>query len=138
MFYVVLTFHLLGVAAKLAVLFLIPRLKDVEQTRSFLVTYRKLDITADIILWGTGLAFFFVTSFQYLMQMWLLVSMLLYMFVFYMLKRFLMRGLREVADSRKVHAEKELKTLRFQNLCVGIFSIFLMGCIAFMMMNKPF
>ncbi|MBN6185570.1 hypothetical protein JQN58_01050 [Aneurinibacillus sp. BA2021] len=138
MFYVVLILHLLAVTAKLAVLFLIPRLKDVEQTRRFLVFYRKLDRTADIALWGTGLAFFFVTSFQYLMQMWLIVSMLLYMFVFYMLKRFLMRGLEEVANSRKIHAEKELKSLRFQNICVGLFSIFLMGCIAFMMMNKPF
>lgn len=138
MFYVVLTLHLLAVTAKLAVLFLIPRLKDVEQTKRFLVFYRKLDLTADIALWGTGLAFFFVTSFQYLMQMWLIVSMLLYMFVFYMLKRFLMRGLKEVANSRKVHAEKELKSLRFQNVCVGLFSLFLMGCIAFMMMNKPF
>jgi uncharacterized membrane protein len=138
LFYFVLTFHLLAVTAKLAVLFLIPRLKNVEQTRRFLVMYRKLDRTADIVLWGTGLAFFFVTSFQYLMQMWLIVSMLLYMFVFYMLKRFLMRGLEEVANSRKIHAEKELKTLRFQNLCVGLFSIFLIACIAFMMMNKPF
>ncbi|MFT9846142.1 hypothetical protein [Aneurinibacillus sp. REN35] len=134
----VLTLHLLAVTAKLAVLFLIPRLKDVEQTKRFLVFYRKLDWTADIALWVTGLAFFFVTSFQYLMQMWLIVSMLLYMFVFYMLKRFLMRGLKEVANSRKVHAEKELKSLRFQNVCVGLFSLFLMGCIAFMMMNKPF
>jgi uncharacterized membrane protein SirB2 len=138
LFYFVLSFHLLAVAAKLAVLFLIPRLKDVEQTQRFLVTYRKLDRVADIVLWGTGLAFFFVTSFQYLLQMWLLVSMLLYMFVFYMLKRFLMRGLQEVANSRKIHAEKELKTLKFQNLCVGLFSLFLMGCIAFMMVNKPF
>jgi hypothetical protein len=55
-----------------------------------------------------------------------------------MMKRFLMRGLTEVANSRKIHAEKELKTLRFQNLCVGLFSVFLMGCIAFMMINKPF
>ncbi|AMA73268.1 MULTISPECIES: hypothetical protein [Aneurinibacillus] len=138
MFYVVLTFHLLAITAKLAVLFLIPRLRSVEQTRRFLATYRKLDCAADVVLWSTGIAFFFVTSFQYLMQMWLIVSMLLYMFVFYMMKRFLMRGLVEVANSRKIYAEKELKTLRFQNLCVGLFSIFLMGCIAFMMMNKPF
>ncbi|WP_047151054.1 DUF2269 family protein [Aneurinibacillus tyrosinisolvens] len=138
MFYFVLTFHLLAVAAKLAVLFLIPGLKSVEQTKRFLGIYRKTDRYADIVLWATGLGFFFVTSFQYLMQMWMLVSMLLYMFVFYMLKRFLMRGLTEVAESKKLHAEKELKSLRFQNLCVGLFSIFIMGCIAFMMITKPF
>ena len=138
MFYVVLTLHLLAVASKLAILFFIPRLKDVEQVRRLHAAYRKWDIVADVLLWATGLAFFFVTSFAFLMQWWLILSMLLYTFVFYMLKRFLMRGLAEVAESRKVFAEKELKTLRFQNLCVGIFSVFLIGCIAVMMMTKPF
>ncbi len=138
MFSIVLTLHLIAVIAKLAVLFLIPRLKDVEQTRRFLATYRKFDRAADLLLWASGIAFFFVTSLAYLMQMWMLVSILLYMFVFYMIKRFLMRGLREVADSRKLYAEKELKSLRFQNVCVGLFSVFLMGCIAVMMITKPF
>lgn len=138
MFYAVLTLHLLAVASKLAVLFFIPRLKDVEQVRRLYTAYRKWDIVADVLLWATGLAFFFVTSFAFLMQWWLIISMLLYTFVFYMFKRFLMRGLAEVAESRKVFAEKELKTLRFQNLCVGIFSVFLIGCIAVMMMTKPF
>jgi hypothetical protein len=138
LFKFVLFLHLLAVASKLVVLFLIPRLKNVEQTKRFLVKYKKIDLAADIVLWTTGLAFFFVTSFAYLMQMWMLVSMLLYMFVFYMLKRFLMRGLKEVAESQKIHAEKELKSLRFQNVCVGIFSVFLIGCIGVLMMTKPF
>ncbi|BAU28004.1 hypothetical protein DFP93_10179 [Aneurinibacillus soli] len=138
MFYAVLTLHLVAVVSKLAILFFIPRLKTVEQVRRLYTAYRKWDIVADVLLWATGLAFFFVTSFAFLLQWWLIVSMLLYTFVFYLLKRFLMRGLAEVAESRKVFADKELKSLRFQNVCVGIFSVFLIGCIGVMMMTKPF
>jgi Zn-dependent protease with chaperone function len=138
MFYTILVLHLLAVSAKLIVLLKIPRLKNAEQTKQFLQSYRKWDITADVMIWITGLSFFFVTTFAYLMQTWLLVSMFLYMLIFFVMKKVLIRGLNKVVDSGKVHAETELKTLRVQNVCIAVFMLASLAGIGYLMATKPF
>lgn len=138
LFSFVLIIHLAAVTGKLFPLFRIPRLKDVEQTKEFLKSYKKIDIMADILLWATGLAFFFVTTFEYLLQPWLITSMLIYVLIFYMMKKILLRGMNQVVESGKLYAEKELKTLRTQNICIAIFIVASLAAIGYLMVNKPF
>lgn len=138
MFHIILTIHMLAVALKLVVLFMIPRIKDVEQAKRFIHTYRKIDISADVVLWSTGLGFFFVTTFEYLLQPWMLISMLIYTLIFYAMKKILMRGVQRVAESGKLYAEKEIKELRTQNVCVAIFIVASLAGIGYLMVNKPF
>lgn len=138
LFYLILSFHLFAVTVKLGLLFLIPRLQNVTQVQSFLFKYKKWDSAANWLLWLTGAAMVFTTSLEYLLQMWLLVSMLLYMLVFWIVKKVVMRGLQQVATSKKVHAHEELKKLRFENLCVIVTVFGLLAAIGTIMMTKPF
>lgn len=138
MFYLVLTVHLLAVAGKLVPLFVIPRLKNVEQTQKLFQTYKKTDLLADVVLWITGLGFFFVSSFEYLLQPWLIISMLIYVVIFYITKKILVRGMGSVVESGKLYAEKELKILRTQSYCLAIFILASLAAIGYLMVNKPF
>lgn len=138
LFYLILGFHLFAVTIKLGMLFLIPRLRSVSQVQSFLGRYKKSDSVANWLLWITGGAMVLTTSLEYLLQMWLLVSMFLYMVVFWIVKRVVMRGLQQVADSNKVHAHEELKKLRFENLCVIVTVFGLLAAIGTIMVAKPF
>ncbi|MFC4769574.1 DUF2269 family protein [Effusibacillus consociatus] len=136
-FYLILGLHLLAVAFKLGLLFLIPRLKNVEQVQSFLGRYKKMDSAANWCLWLTGGAMVFTTSLEYLLQMWLLVSMLIYMIIFWVVKRVVVRGMEEIAASKKIHAHEELRKLRIENLCVGVVVFILLMSIGTLMMTKP-
>ncbi len=138
MFYLVLTIHLLAVAGKLIPLFVIPRLRNVEQTQRLFQTYKKTDVFADIVLWITGLGFFFVSSFEYVLQPWLIISMLIYVVIFYITKKILVRGMNSVVESGKLYAEKELKILRTQSYCLAIFIVVSLATIGYLMVNKPF
>ncbi|MDI3328622.1 MAG: DUF2269 family protein [Alicyclobacillaceae bacterium] len=137
-FYILLAFHLGAVAVKLAVLFYVPRLKDVRQIRAFLGTYRRLDWITDWVLWLTGAGFFFVTSWEYLLQLWLLVSMLIYLLIFIMIKKVVIGGMQRIAQTKKLHAYEEVSRLRFENLCTGVAVAGLLGMIAYLMITKPF
>lgn len=138
LFFLILALHLLAVTVKLGLLFLIPRLKNVADVQSFLVKYKKWDSLANWLLWITGAALIFTTSLQYLLQTWLIVSMLLYVIIFWIVKKVVLRGLEQIAASKKVHAQAELKKLRFENFCVAITVVGLLGAIGAMMMTKPF
>ncbi|MBX6394578.1 MAG: DUF2269 family protein [Alicyclobacillaceae bacterium] len=137
-FHVLLAFHLGAVAVKLAVLFYVPRLKDVQQIRAFLSTYQRLDRITDWVLWLTGAGFFFVTSWRYLLQLWLLVSMLIYLLIFMMIKKVVIGGMKRVAATKKLHAYEEVSKLRFENVCTAIATAGLLGIIAYLMVTKPF
>lgn len=137
-FYLILGFHLFAVTIKLGLLFLIPRLQDVAQVQAFLGKYTKWDSIANWLLWLTGGAMVLTTSLEYLLQLWLLVSMLLYMIVFWIVKRVVLRSLQQVAASKKVHAHEEMKRLRFENLCVTFTVFGLLAAIGTLMMTKPF
>lgn len=137
LFYLILGFHLAAVFVKLAVLFYIPRLKDVESIRKFLGTYKKIDRFADYFLWATGIGMILVTSIEMLLQVWLLVSMFLYMLIFMIVKRVIVRRMEKILASNKLYARDEIKTLRFENWCVIVSAIILLGAIGTMMMTKP-
>jgi hypothetical protein len=138
LFYIILVFHLIAVLIKLGVLFYIPTLKDVTQIKSFLGVYKKIDRWADIVLWASGAGMVLATSWRLLMQMWLLVSMLIYVLIFYIIKRVVLRRMEKIVASNKVFARDEIKTLRFENYCVIIASVILFGAIGTLMMTKPF
>ncbi|MGZ4032797.1 MAG: hypothetical protein ACXVP2_11635, partial [Tumebacillaceae bacterium] len=127
LFYSILVFHLLAVIVKLGVLFYIPTLKDVMQIKNFLGIYKKIDRWADIILWASGAGMVLATSWRLLLQMWLLVSMLIYVLIFYIIKRVVLRRMEKIVASNKVFARDEIKTLRFENYCVIIASVILFG-----------
>ncbi|MDI3257995.1 MAG: hypothetical protein QJR01_09785 [Kyrpidia sp.] len=137
-FYILLVFHLAAVAVKLAVLLYVPRLKEVEQIRAFLSTYRRLDWTTDWVLWLTGAGFFLVTSWRYLLQLWLLVSMLIYLLIFLLIKKVVVRGMKRIAATKKLHAYEEVSKLRFENVCTAVAVVGLLGIIAYLMITKPF
>ncbi|WP_018133161.1 hypothetical protein [Effusibacillus pohliae] len=136
-FYLVLALHLAAVACKLGLLFMIPRLKNVAQVQSFLAKYKKFDSAANWTLWLTGGAML-LTNIRLLFQMWLLVSMLIYMAVFWIIKRVALRGMEEVAASKKIHAHEELRKLRIENLCATVVVFILLMSIGTLMMTKPF
>jgi hypothetical protein len=138
LFYIILVFHLIAVLIKLGVLFYIPTLKDVTQIKSFLGVYKKVDRWADIVLWASGAGMVLATSWRLLLQMWLLVSMLIYVLIFYIIKRVVLRRMEKIVASNKVFARDEIKTLRFENYCVIIASVILFGAIGTLMMTKPF
>lgn len=138
LFYIILVFHLIAVVVKLGVLFYIPRLKDVMQIKNFLGYYKKIDRWADIILWATGAGMILATSWRLLLQMWLLVSMLIYVLIFYIIKRVVMRRMQQIVESNKVFAREEIATLRFENYCVIVACVILFGAIGGLMMTKPF
>lgn len=138
LFYIILVFHLIAVLIKLGVLFYIPTLKDVTQIKSFLGVYKKIDRWADIVLWASGAGMVLATSWRLLLQMWLLVSMLIYVLIFYIIKRVVLRRMEKIVASNKVFARDEIKTLRFENYCVIIASVILFGAIGTLMMTKPF
>lgn len=137
-FYIILAFHLAAVAVKLGVLLYVPRLKEVGQVRAFLSTYRRLDWITDWVLWLTGAGFFLVTSWRYLLQLWLLVSMLIYMIIFILIKVVVVGGMKKVAATKKLHAYEEVSRLRFENVCTIVSVVGLLGIIAYLMVTKPF
>ncbi|HEU4965234.1 MAG TPA: hypothetical protein VFV52_15505 [Bacilli bacterium] len=137
LFYTILVLHLIAVFTKLAVLFYIPRLKDVEAIRNFLGTYKKIDRYADTFLWATGIGMVLATSIQLLLQVWLLVSMFLYLLIFVIVKRVVVRRMEQILASNKVYAREEIKRLRFENYCVIVAAVLLLGAIGSLMMTKP-
>ncbi|GAX88944.1 hypothetical protein [Effusibacillus lacus] len=136
-FYVTLALHLLAVAFKLLLLFMIPRLKNVAQVQDFLVKYKKMDSAANRTLWLTGGAMI-LANYRLLFQMWLLVSMLIYMVIFWIIKQVALKGMEEVAASKKIHAREELRKLRISNWCAIIIVFILLMSIGTLMMTKPF
>jgi hypothetical protein len=136
-FLIILAVHVATVAVKLAVLFYIPRLKDVAQIQQFLGKYKKMDRWTDYSLWVTGILLFATTSWRLLLQRWLLLSMLIYSLVFVLIKVVLIRRLEWISSSRKIYAKAEIGKLQFENWCVGIVIVFLMLSIGALMMTKP-
>ncbi|GIM45079.1 hypothetical protein DNHGIG_06280 [Collibacillus ludicampi] len=136
-FYVMLALHGIAVLVKLGLLLYIPFLKNVTQVQSFLEKYRKIDRAADLFLWGTGAGMLFVTSWSLLLQTWLWLSILLYVLVFLLIKKVLIRRLQEIAASKKIYARDEIKTLRTENLCVGLVIVALLASIGTLMVTKP-
>jgi hypothetical protein len=137
LFYITLTLHLLAVATKLGLLFVVPRLQNVEQVQRFLEKYKKYDSAANWTLWLTG-AVMVAVNIRLLFQMWLLVSMLIYMVIFWVIKRVALKGMQEIAASKKVHAHEELRKLRFSNWCAILVVFALLMSIGTLMMTKPF
>jgi hypothetical protein len=137
LFYILLVFHLAAVVVKLGVLFYIPRLKDVTQVKRFFATYKKVDFWANILLWATGLGLVLSTSLKMLTQLWLLSSMLIYMLIFYIIKRVIFRRMQSIIDSNKIYARDEIRTLRVENWCVIVVSVGLFLAIGGLMMTKP-
>lgn len=129
--------HVTAVLAKLSVFFAIPRLRSVEQVTAFLRRYRPLERAADWILWLTGAALLYFTSWKMLRQTWMLASIFLYLLVFLLIRFALTKELHNIAASKKVLATAELAKLRVSNWCVGIIAIAFLGIIAYLMMTKP-
>lgn len=138
LFYFVLVVHLLAVVFKLALLFYIPRLRDTEHVRKFLSFYQSYDSLSNYFLWGSGALLILVTSPKYLLQPWLLLSMVLYLGIFIIIKKVLLGGMQRIATSQKPFAHQEIQKLRFENLCVIITSLSILGAIGFLMVTKPF
>lgn len=138
LFYGLLTIHLFAVTVKLAVLFRTPFLQDKDGVVAFLSTYKKVDRTSDLTLWITAVGMILTTSIQYLLQMWLLVSMLLYTIIFWLIKRVVVRRMTDIATSKKIYAHEEMKKLRFENWCVAFTTLGLLMGIGSLMMTKPF
>lgn len=136
-FILILIVHLTAVAAKLTLFPFIPRLRDVKSVRAFYKWYRPLDRAANWTLWLTGILLVAVTSWKLLLQMWLLVSILLYIVVFLAIRMILVRRLKLIADSQKVLAHDELKLFRTETACVVVLVLGLLGAIGYMMVNKP-
>ncbi|MCI0183247.1 MAG: DUF2269 family protein [Acidibacillus sp.] len=137
LFYSILSVHLLAVLAKISVFFTIPRLKDVESVQSFFRRYQVTDRIANYTMWITGALLLVVTSWKLLLQMWLLVSMLLYILVFLLIRGIVFRRLRIIADSQKLYARDELKLLRVESYCVMGAALGLLGGIGYLMVHKP-
>ena len=128
---------MIGVVVKLGVLFYIPAIKNVAQLQKFLGYYKKIDRWADVSLWITGGAMFFVTSIEYLLEFWMLLSMLLYTLIFYIIKRVIVGRMTKILDSNKLYARDEFKTLRTENYCVIVVSVGLFVAIGALMVTKP-
>ncbi|KEO84568.1 hypothetical protein [Tumebacillus flagellatus] len=138
LFTIILVFHLLAVVVKLGVLFYIPRLKTVEQVQSFLAPYKKIDRAADITLWVSAVAMILTAGWQILLQLWLLVSMLIYALIFIIVKKVILGRMNSIVETNKVFAREEMSKLRFENACVIITAVGLFGAIGYLMANKPF
>lgn len=138
LFYPVLSMHLVTVFYKLAVLFRIPKLADVPQIKDFLTRFKKKERLTDYVLWATGAGLFLVTSIKLLLSMWMLVSMLLYTLIFLLIKFVIIRRLELIVKTKKVKAPDEIRTLRFENTCVSVLIVALLGGIGYLMMTKPF
>ncbi|MCY0875217.1 MAG: DUF2269 family protein [Firmicutes bacterium] len=133
----ILIVHLLAVTAKLVLFPFVPRLRDVKSVRAFYTWYRPLDRISNWVLWITGFLLVAVTSWRLLLQMWLLLSILLYIVVFLAIRMVLVRRLKLIADSQKVLAHDELKLFRVETACVVVVVLGLLGAIGYMMVNKP-
>ncbi len=137
LFYPILVVHLLAVIAKISVFFTIPKLRDVQSVQAFFRRYQRVDRMANYTMWMTGVLLILVTSWRLLLQMWLLVSMLLYILVFLLIRGILFRRLRIIADSKKLFARDELKLLRTESYCVLVAAVALLGGIGYLMIHKP-
>lgn len=129
--------HVMAVISKLSLFFIVPRLHSVEQVRHFIQRYKPFERGANWVLWITGAGLLFLARWKILMETWMLVSIGLYLLVFFFIKFALIRELEKVADSKKLLAVSELGRLRVNNWCVGILSVVLLGVIAYLMMAKP-
>jgi hypothetical protein len=138
LFYIILGLHLCAVIVKLGVLFYIPTLKNVEQVENFIGPYKKIDRVANYTLWGTGAGMVLATSWELLLQMWLLVSMLIYTLIFVIIKKVVLSRMESIVGSNKVFAREEMSKLRFENFCVIVTAVGLFGVIGYLMANKPF
>jgi hypothetical protein len=136
-FYLLLSLHGLAVLVKLGLLIYIPFLKDVAHVQSFLARYRKIDRAADLSLWATGAGMLFATSWTLFLQTWLLLSIFLYILVFLLIKKVLLKRLQAIAESKKIYARDEFRTLRTENLCVSLVIVALLASIGTMMVTKP-
>ncbi|PWI58893.1 DUF2269 family protein [Sulfoacidibacillus thermotolerans] len=137
LFYPILAVHLVAVIAKISVFFTIPKLRDVQSVQKFVQRYQTIDRISNYTMWITGGLLLFVTSWRLLLQMWLLVSMLLYILVFLLIRGIVFRRLRIIADSKKLYARDELKLLRTESYCVMAAALALLGGIGYLMVNKP-
>jgi hypothetical protein len=138
LFYPVLGAHILTVCYKLAILFRVPKLENVSQIKEFLTKFKKKERMTDYVLWATGAGLFLVTSIKLLLNLWMLVSMLLYTLIFLMIKYVIIRRLELIVKSKKIYAPDEIKTLRFENTCVAVVIVGILGGIGYLMMTKPF
>lgn len=129
--------HVCAVVSKLSVFFVIPRLTSVQAVQGFLRKFRPYERGADWILWLTGAGLLYFASWQMLRQTWMIVSILLYLLVFVMIRYALMKELVKISNSKKLLATEELRKLRVNNWCVGIIAVILLGVIASLMMAKP-
>lgn len=129
--------HVSAVMAKLAIFFIIPRLRDVEQVRATLVAYKPFERTADWVLWLTGAGLVYFANWKMLTQAWMLASIGLYLIVFIAIRFALTREMEKISTSKKLHAQAELKRLRFNNLCVSTTAVAFLGIIAYLMITKP-
>lgn len=78
--------HVCAVIAKLRIFFVIPRLSTVAEVTRFLQRYRPFERTVDWILWITGAGLLYFASWQMLRQTWMIVSLVLYLLVFVMVR----------------------------------------------------
>jgi Predicted integral membrane protein (DUF2269) len=129
--------HVTAVFAKLGMFFIIPRLHTVEQVRRFLERYRPYERVVDIILWVTGLLLCYFAKWQMMRQTWMIVSLLLYLLVFVLIRVVLTRSLMQISESKKLLAKEELSKLRISNWCVALIAVGLLGIISYLMTVRP-
>lgn len=134
---VLIAVHVVAVMSKLSLFVAVPRLRTVDEVQHFLKRYKPFEKTANWILWITGAGLLYFASWRMLEQTWMLVSIGLYLLVFFFIRFALMRELEKIADSKKLLAATELGKLRVNNWCVGILSVVLLAVIAYLMMTKP-
>lgn len=134
---VLIVVHIVAVLSKLTLFFAIPRLQTVDSVRTFITRYRPMERSADVVLWLTGAGLLYFASWSMLRQTWMIVSLILYLFVFIAIRFALTRELQKISQSRKLYAADELRKLRTNNWCVGILAVVLLGVIAYLMMAKP-
>lgn len=137
LFIPILTVHLAAVAGKLSIFVAVARVRDVPGVQRFFALYKKIDRLANWTMWITGALLLVVTSWRYLLQVWLLASMLLYVLLFVIIRAVLFRRLRLIADSKKVFARDEIKQLHFESWCVLTTAVALLGGIGYLMVHKP-
>lgn len=129
--------HVVAVFAKLGMFFVVPRLRTVEQVRYFLQKYRPYERVVDIVLWITGLLLCYFAKWQMMRQTWMIVSLILYLLVFVLIRVVLTRELVNISESKKLLATTELAKLRTSNWCVAVIAVALLGIISYLMTTRP-
>lgn len=136
-FFALIIVHVSAVLVKISLFFAIPRLRSVDDVRTFLSRWRPVQRGADWVVWLTGAGLIALTNWHLLTQTWMLVSIVLYLLVFVLIRFVLMRELDQISASRKRIAEDEIRHLRTSNWCVGLVAIGLLGVIGYLMMTRP-